>query len=111
MLTFTQNLIRTAPKVREALAHEPAIRPSFARAHLDTIIVVMFCLMWNGVTTPEAIHHYLSARGCDIEFGSIEFLLNAYEGEDASAHYWSRDRFGDYHPLFEAIPGYDYIPD
>ncbi len=111
MYTFTELLIVKAPKMREALAHEPAIRPSFARADIGTIVVVMFCLMWNDMGAPAAIYKYLSDRDCQFDRATIDFLLATYEGGQRGQHLWSRESLGTYYPLLDAIPGYDDIPD
>lgn len=97
-------MIQTADKVREAISHEPAIRPNFERASISHIIVVMFAAMMKGMTTASSIYRYLDDRGCRFDRDTIDFLLNAYEGDDAERHLWSRMPAGDYMPLLEALP-------
>ena len=105
MYTFTRRLLLDALRVREALKLEPGIRPSFERAGIRTIITIIFCAMWNGAGDAAAIYRYLNNRDCQFGRSTIDFLLTAYEGQNADYHLWQRDALGNYRPLLAALPG------
>lgn len=104
MYSFSTRLVLNADNVREALRHEPAIRPNFAFAGLADIVSIIYALMSNGVTTVAGIYRYLQERGCRFDRDAIEFLIDAYEGENPEQHLWSRGNLGDYLPHLDALP-------
>lgn len=103
MYTYTQRIVMNVAKVREALRHEPAIRPSFAQAGLRDLVPVIFALFQDGTTTVSGVYDYLKAHDCKFDRESIQFLIDAYEG-DKPHHLWERHNLGDYWPNFEALP-------
>ncbi len=94
--------------VMEALDHEPDIRPNLSRAGLAMTLTVIYCLVYKGVANAAAIHRYLDARGCVFDRDAVDFLLDAYEGEDPRHHLWSRDLGGQYVPLLGAFRSDDH---
>jgi hypothetical protein len=103
MYSFSTRLVLNVANIREALRHEPAIRPNFAHAKLSDLIPIIFALFWNGIDTVNGVYRYLEARDCKFDRDAIEFLINAYEGDEPE-HLWSRGNLGDYLPNFEALP-------
>lgn len=106
MYTFPQRLLGDIKQLQAALNHEPAIRPSFAKAGISTVVRIIFATMLNGLSQSAAIFHYLEARGCQFDRDTIDFLLAAYEGEDPRNHLWQRGNLGGYEPLVEAMPAW-----
>jgi hypothetical protein len=105
--TFTNRLLLSARQVREAISREPQIRPDYSGADLKTIVVVMYAAMWSGVYEPDALYHYLEARGAPITRDAFNFLLDAFEGDTWEHHLWSRGNLGDYVPVLGAMPDED----
>lgn len=103
MYSFSERLLQIAPCVREALRLEPKVRLCFQRADMTTIAVVMFCLMWQRACDASSLYGYLDARGCPFDRTTIEFLLNAFDGDDPRHHLWTRGNQGDYLPLVWAL--------
>lgn len=103
-LTFTENLLLRAPMIHGALMLEPLIVPDLSNADTQTILVVMYCAMWGGVTDPDMLHAYLERRGCKLPRQVYQFLLDLFEGTDDRQHLWMRDKFSNYVPRFTAMP-------
>lgn len=108
----TTNLLRHVDDVRIALAQEPGIAPSFANASLETIAVVIYCLLFRGIDTKLKITKYLSGHGARYQASDISFVLGAFEGHDPSVKLWTRQPGGAYTPLLAAAPAdFDTSPD
>lgn len=104
MYTFTQRLIQAVPHTRIVLFGHPEITPDLTKAGIDTIIVVIFCAMLEGRVHANSIYGYLKQQGCQYDRDTVDFILNRYDGPDVNKHLWTRNSFGDYMPLIEAIP-------
>lgn len=110
MYTIVDRITLRAPSVATALSLEPEIRLNVSRADIETILVVIFCLVKTGAATSASVHRNLEARGCRFDRDVIDFLLNAYDGDDENHHLWKRASMGDYVPLYGA--GFDDgVPD
>jgi hypothetical protein len=106
MHTFSQRILGDVKAVGQALKLEPGIRPSFSKATISTIIQVMFAAMMNRDYDAAGLYRYLEARDCPFDRETIDFLLNAFEGDDPDHHLWSRGSLGEYDPLPGAIPAW-----
>ncbi len=103
MYTFSQRILDAAPRVRNMFANESAMRGLIVSTDLRTLAVLLFCLMWNGIDTATEMERYLAERGCRFDHKAIDFLLNAFDGDDPERHLWTRHNHGDYCPMLEAM--------
>ncbi|MHA6723804.1 hypothetical protein [Sphingomonas sp. RS2018] len=82
-----------------AIDHEPDIRPNLSRAGLAMTLTIIYCLVFRGFESPAEIYRYLEARGSKFDRESIEFLIDAYEGDNPEYHLWCRNEQGRRAPL------------
>jgi hypothetical protein len=100
--TFLQHLVQNAPAIRMMMRYGPKVGMDLSYADIQTVLVVIFCLMWNGVGEAPAIYDALGAMNCKLDRDSIDFLLHQFDGDDLRLHLWESFN-GQYMPNFDLL--------
>ncbi len=100
----TKVLLSRAPALRKIMDSEQGILLNLRGATLGTIVLVLFCAMWNGIEDAEDLTDYLLEQNAPVGAESVSFLLAAFEGFDPAHDLWRRDPSGAYTPLLAALP-------
>jgi hypothetical protein len=101
--TTTQRLIQTAPTIRMMMQYGPKVGLDLSFADVPTVLVVMFCLMWNGANDAPDIYNALSGMSCKLDRESIDFLLDQYDGDDPKRHLWESFNGAKFMPKFDLL--------
>jgi hypothetical protein len=102
--SHTKSLLSRASALRDVIAGEQGILLNLGSATLGTVVLVLFCAMWNGIEDAEDLTNYLLEQNAPVGAESVSLLLAAFEGSDPAHDLWRRDPSGAYTPLLAALP-------
>lgn len=97
-----QAIIANAPAIRKMMQYGPKVGLDLSYADIQTVLVVIFCLMWDSVGEAPAIYDALQSMNCKLDRDSVEFLLHQFDGDDLRLHLWESFR-GQYMPNFDLL--------
>ena len=98
----TQGIIKNAPAIRRMMQYGPKVGLDLSCADIQTVLVVMFCLMWNSVDDASCIYGRLEAMNCKLDRDSVDFLLHQFDGDDPRVHLWESVN-GSFMPNFDLL--------
>ncbi len=98
----TQGIIENAPAIRKMMQYGPKVGLDLSYADIQTVLAVMFCLMWDSVGEAPDIYDALRTMNCKLDRDSIEFLLHHFDGDDLKLHLWESFN-GQYMPNFDLL--------
>jgi hypothetical protein len=97
-----QGIVENAPAIRQMMRYGPKVGLDLSYADIQTVLIVMFCLMWDSVGEAPAIYDALQTMNCKLDRDSIEFLLHQFDGDDLKLHLWESFD-GQYMPNFDLL--------
>ncbi len=98
----THGIMANAPAIRKMMQYGPKVGLDLSYADIQTVLVVMFCLMWDSVGEAPTIYDALQTMNCKLDRDSIEFLLHHFDGRDLKLHLWESFD-GQYMPNFDLL--------
>ncbi len=98
----TRGIIENAPAIRKMMRYGPKVGLDLSYADIQTVLVVIFCLMWDSVGEAPAIYDALQTMNCKLDRDSVEFLLHQFDGDDLRLHLWESFN-GQYMPNFDLL--------
>lgn len=96
MTTIANHIRKAADNLAHGLCHEPGIRPNFRGADYFTLAAIIAVILGKGMDTVSTIYTYLSGRECPHDFATVQFILDAYDGDDSHHCVWERNKAGRY---------------